>query len=204
MESPRALDELRGRRGITPQTARAARLGWNGVHFKIPIFRPDRRLWNIKTWDPKAEEWGSRKYWNSRGLGSLRLYPIGVLARLQPGDSVLFTEGEWDALIALQCGIPAITHTGGASRNKWRSAWAQEFEGLNVYLMFDRDRAGDEAASTIGSALAEEPSVRSVTRCELPFPWQEKNGRDLSDLIREQPQGATGRVVQVMRSGLAL
>lgn len=183
MESSRALHTLYMLRGITVDTAWRARIGWNGVYYKVPVFRPDRHLWNVRTYDPHATERGGRKMWNARGHGEGRLYPIGVLGWLRPGDKVLLCEGEWDTLLALQAGQPAVTYTSGAGN--WHPDWSSEFEGLDVYLCHDADTAGVQANHQVGAALR--PHARHVRVCRLPFDIRPSNGLDLTDYLRDAP-----------------
>lgn len=60
MNSDLALQKLADRRGIESGTARRARVGWDGRYFKIPVFGPERELWNVRTYDPSPRN-GRRK-----------------------------------------------------------------------------------------------------------------------------------------------
>jgi hypothetical protein len=47
----KAIDTLFEKKGITLDTAVRALLGYNGRHYKIPVFSPDREVWNVRTYD---------------------------------------------------------------------------------------------------------------------------------------------------------
>jgi len=167
---------LRRERGINDKTIRSALLGYDGRHYKIPVFSPGRRLWNVRTYNPTPS--GDRsKIWNTRGMGRARLYPVRVPQGAWLGEPVLFCEGEWDTLLALQAGISAVTRTDGAGK-PWHEEWTEHFVGLSVYLCHDMDAAGQRSNEIVGEALAD---VAQVYQCELP--GKEGSGYDLSDYL---------------------
>lgn len=173
-------EQLEGLRGVSEYTMRKALVGWNGREYTIPVFSPKRRLWNVRkyTMDPRP---GWSKIWNTRGMGQARLYPMGVLNRLELGDAVLFCEGEWDTLLANQHGIPAVTRTDGAGK-PWHDPWTDWFVGLRVFVCSDMDLAGADADATVSDALLE---VADVYQCHLPFERTKSSGKDLSDYLLE-------------------
>lgn len=170
------------KRGIGAGAVRKAMLGWDGKTFKIPVFGPGRELWNVRNYDPNPRP-GRSKIWNTRGMGEARLYPVGVVdRRASLNDAVLFCEGEWDALLALQHGYLAVTRTCGAGK-PWNDDWTAYFAGLRVFMAQDKDKAGDEDKVIIADALDD---VADLYACDLPFEWRERNGRDLTDYMLQQ------------------
>lgn len=165
-------------RGIDLATAKRARIGWDGSRFKIPVFSPDRELWNVRTYDPDPGD--RRKIWSVRGMGRARLYPVGPLLRSSVGNEVLFCEGEWDTLLALQTGVLAVTRTDGAGK-PWRSEWNEYLADRKVYLCSDRDEAGVKNDEIIGRAL--DGIAAEVWQCELPFRIRPKHGKDVTDYV---------------------
>lgn len=190
MNSRKRLRELTERKLITPDTAARARLGWSGKHFKIPVFDGNRELWNVRSYDMNVSG-DRRKIWSVRGMGRARLYPIGVFGMAEAGDCVLFCEGEWDTLLALQHGYYAVTRTDGAGK-PWHPEWDVMFAGLRVFIVQDRDVAGEKSERIVRKALA--PVAEEIRTCTLPYPLQEKDGKDLTDFIRDQydPELAIG------------
>lgn len=179
---PAARNYLRRKRGLTNSTLRKAQVGWNGRHYTIPVFSPAGRLWNLRHYDPNPGP-GRSKIWNTKGMGTARLYPIRTLNRLLVGDDVLYHEGEWDTLLALQHGHAAVTRTDGAGK-PWHDNWTDHFAGLVVYLCTDRDRAGAQAAEVAYDALVDVADVRIIT---LPFRYRKTNGKDLTDYLLKYP-----------------
>lgn len=194
LETPRALKYLSDLRGIEEWTIKKAMIGFDGSYFKIPVFSPDREVWNIRTYDPEPRR-GRRKIWSLRGFGRARIYPAGVLERAEEGDSILFCEGEWDALLALQAGFLAVTRTDGAGK-PWHREWDIGFAGLRVFVCHDRDFQGKKGDKVVTDALR--GIAASVHLCELPYRMKEKGGRDITDFLMDadEPGEALGELMQ--------
>lgn len=184
MEDAEAQTRLLRTRGITVKTMRRARIGWDGKWYKIPVWGPDRELWNVRTYDPAAAGTDRRKIWGVRGMNHPRLFPISSVLKAEPGDPIIICEGEWDALLALQTGYLAITRTGAAK--VWRPDWSDYFRDLRVFICHDQDLMGDEANNRVGEAL--ERTAREVRYVDLPYHMREKNGKDLTDFILDNPE----------------
>ncbi len=176
-----AIDLLFDKKGITLETARRALLGFNGRHFKIPIFSPERSIWNVRTYDMKPKN-GRRKIWSVRGQGEARLYPINTLRKSLRHEAVLFCEGEWDTLLALQAGKIAVTRTDGAGK-PWHDEWTEMFADRRVFICPDRDEVGIESAERTAQALRE--VAARVSFVNLPYKVTKKDGKDLSDYLLE-------------------
>jgi DNA primase len=166
------------------------------VSAKIPIYDEGGELLNIRSYNPNPRA-DRRKIWSVRGYGSPpQLYPLRTLSRLQPGDSVLFCEGEWDALLALQSGITAVTRTA-AARSHWQPDWTGYFVGLDVFICLDADVPGRKGAKIIGRGVNE--VARSVREVRLPYRIRPKKGKDVSDLILEHGPDALRRAIKNSR-----
>jgi hypothetical protein len=179
-------------RGITRRTIRQALIGYDGRYFKIPVFSPDRDLWNVRTYDPNPGP-DRRKIWGVRGLNQPRIYPASILDLAGAGEAVLFCEGEWDALLTLQTGYLAVTYTCGAGK-PWHHEWDIGFAGLKVYLCHDADEQGERGNQIVGTALNE---IAEVFVCKLPFEKRAKDGLDMTDYLRatEEPLAAVGSLL---------
>ncbi len=182
LDDRRAIDLLFERKGIKLETAARALLGFNGRFFKIPVFSPDRDIWNIRTYDMNPSN-GRRKIWSVRGMGQARLYPIGIPLRSIKHESIMFCEGEWDTLLALQAGYLAVTRTDGAGK-PWHEEWSELFEDRRVFICPDRDKVGIESAERTRDALAD--VAQFVKFINLPYEVKPKDGKDLSDYLIEQ------------------
>lgn len=185
MEEPGQRRRLFRLRGINRTTIQKAKIGFDGRYFKIPVFSPDRRLWNVRTYDPSPRN-GRRKIWGVRGMNRPRIYPAGILDRAEPGDALVFCEGEWDALFTLQSGYLAVTYTCGAGK-PWRPEWNVGFVGLKVFLCHDADAEGEKGNRIVGDALCD---FAEVFQCHLPFPITPKHGKDMTDLLLEAEEPA--------------
>lgn len=174
-----AIDMLFDRKGIKLETAIKARIGYNGRYFKLPVFSPDREIWNIRTYDMRPTN-GRRKIWSIKGMGTARLYPIGPLMRTCKHEAVVICEGEWDTLLALQAGYTAVTRTDGAGK-PWHDEWTELFEDRRVFICPDRDEVGVQSALNTAAALID--VAQKVRFINLPYPVTKKDGKDLSDYL---------------------
>jgi hypothetical protein len=136
-----ALRVMTEQRGLTISTLKRHLIGYDGQRYTIPIFDADGELVNVRRYRPNARAAKDKMVSYAAGYGSARLYGIETLAK---HDDILLTEGELDRLIALQEGMPAVGHTGGAST--FKAEWAVHFKGKRVYIAYDEDKAGDNGA----------------------------------------------------------
>lgn len=81
------------------------------------------------------------------------LFPVSSLQH----DTIVVTEGELDALLLNQQGIPAITTTAGAGAPFER--FVDSFRGKTVYFCFDCDRPGKEGAKKAAETLARQEDI---------------------------------------------
>jgi hypothetical protein len=183
-EDEAALAWLHNRKGLSMDTIDRALIGYNGRHYKIPVFSPERDIWNVRTYDPAPTN-GRRKIWSIRGMGQARLYPIGPLRKTVKHETILFCEGEWDTLLALQAGFAAVTRTDGAGK-PWHDEWTPLFADRRVYICQDRDEAGIKSHEIIHDALLE--AAQKVRHVNLPFIVTPKDGGDLSDALLQTPR----------------
>lgn len=172
------LDWLVTERGIHTKTLMEYEIGWDADRrvYTIPIRGPEGEIWNVRRYnpDPRAET----KIRNVKGMRPTELYPISILSG---ADRIVIGEGEWDVLLTLQMGFPAITRTAGANNN-WRAVWTPLFKDKLVYLALDRDEDGQRGTTKIARALTRFCDVRLV---ELPYPIEPKHGKDLTDFWME-------------------
>ncbi len=166
------------KRGIDAETVAKYRIGYdanpnaNGYptnRYTLPVFDEAGTLVNVRKYKPKAE--ASQKILNASGHGSPpRLYPAENLK----ASSIVVCEGEWDALITTQHGIPAVTGTHGAKT--WHASWTEAFKGKTVVVIYDKDKEGRYGARRAAEELRKVAST--VTIVELPL---KATGSDLTD-----------------------
>lgn len=168
---------LMNHRGVDHETIVERKIGWqplensaNGGRYTLPILDEDGALVNVRRYDPKEKY---RKMLSLTGYGSpVRLFPIENLVNSQ---RILLVEGEWDALIASQFGVPAVSGTGGAGT--FSAKWLPYFAGKDVVIMYDNDEAGHTGARVAASKLA--GVAASVRVGTVPGP----EGSDVADLF---------------------
>jgi hypothetical protein len=173
-----ALDYLVTERGIHTKTLKDYDIGWDSDRnvYTIPIRGENGEIWNVRRYtnNPSADT----KIWSVTGMRPTELYPISILSG---ADRVVIGEGEWDTLLTIQMGFPAITRTAGAGNN-WQSRWSSAFADKTVYIALDRDAEGQRGTTKIARALSRVADIRLV---ELPYPMEEKHGKDLTDFWME-------------------
>lgn len=119
---------------------------------------------------------GGPKYMDVAGA-DLHLYNpqhLGPQSR-----EVWFTEGEIDALILWQYGVPAIGMSGSTKygHELFQEAWSLLFKKARVVIAVDNDDAGAKAAADI------EKAFRHAERLSLP------DGFDINDFHLKDPSG---------------
>ena len=133
------------------------------------------------------------KYQNQGNHG---LVAMPWLSKQDKKEPIIYAEGWGDAAACLGKGVQATASISGCgSWDKW-GGWDGFFEGRDVWVVFDRDKAGQnweqKRANTIKRAGA-----KSVHVVNLPFEYQEKSGKDLKDWINENP---TGDIMAMLQS----
>jgi hypothetical protein len=128
-------------RGLRRVVVRAFGLGDDGHGaVTIPIRDEEGRLHNIKRRYIRRS--GSDK---ARGLARpALLYPLRVLESAP--RAVVLCEGELDALLLVQHGIPAVTSTAGTNGWELYPEWNRYFVGRRVAVVYDQGQASLELA----------------------------------------------------------
>lgn len=173
LSNPEAIEYLSEQRGLTVETLERFEIGFEsgkGV-YTIPIRDYDGNLVNVRFYDPSPKD-DRRKIWGVTGHNDIRLYPVEQI----DNDVLVICEGEWDALVTIQNGVPALTRTG--SSDTWNKGWNERFREKKIYLCHDMDKAGQRGNAKIKSQLRRLAQVYTV---ELPYPVEEKHGKDLTD-----------------------
>lgn len=176
---PNHLSEMRETRGITFETIKKYKIGYDQSHnaFTIPILDGQEVL-NVRRYRPNPHG-KEKKIWNIEGMGTARLYPLDSLKN---SDPIIICEGEMDALITIQNGFSAISSTSGAGH--WDPQWGVLFTDRQVYICYDNDSAGRKGArKAAGNVLNHAKEVYLVS---LPI---EEKGADLTDYFFNEGMG---------------
>lgn len=161
-------------RGLSRETIKEFQIGYDPLRevYTIPVYW-EGKLQNVRRYDPDPGP-EFPKIRNVKGHGQPVLYPHSILEEAHEHGQIVVCEGEWDALVAIQNGVLAITRTGGA--DTWHSTWNEQFEGLDVIACHDMDEKGAKANLIIETELA--GIANRVTTVSLP---SDEKGYDLSD-----------------------
>lgn len=187
-----ATEYLHRERGLTDATVRAAGLGYDGRALVIPAYAAGRELGTVKRryWpDPWRVERGGKQVFK-RGL---RGHPSVLYPDAPPGGWLL-CEGELDALLARQHGLPAITSTAGTG---WRPDWDALVVGRRVAVAYDS--GSTEATASRVAAL------RAAGADAWPVNLGLSPGQDLTDwfVTYGRSSGALRALVRCERKAAA-
>lgn len=174
------LKVMREKRGLTVETLEKFHIGYHDGKFIIPVRDARGELVNVRRYNPSATEPKDKMMSWSRGTGSRRLFLPEVLA---DHDEVVLVEGEMDAIIGQQYGLPTLSHTAGASA--WDPKWNLEFEGKVVFVCYDCDDTGRRGARKVEGQL--QRYAKKVHVISLPL---KDKGADLTNYFVDQGYGA--------------
>lgn len=179
--SERPYHYLARDRGLSAETARRYELGWDGAAITIPVRDASSRLINLRR---RQLEPGAKP--KIRGLGGrgTQIYPA-------PPSSgrLLLCAGEFDALIARQHGLAAVTTTCGATLPDALVPHLRP-AGRRITVAYD---VGEEAKAELTAAKLKAAGAR-VRVAVLPLA---ATGADLTDWFVKE-----GRTVEELREVL--
>ncbi len=142
-EMPERIRKYLNDRGITDELIREHNLGFGTFYDRkwitIPIKDESGKFSFLKLRRDPEDETNPDKS---------KVYPFGKEAQIYGWDTlreaeekIVICEGEFDRLVLLSKGIPAVTSTGGA--NTFKREWLMHFGNVrNVYICYDNDEAG--------------------------------------------------------------
>lgn len=169
-------------RGISVPTLKRYKIGWDGERYTIPIANKFGIYVNVRRYSNNAE--GRMKMLPFKeGYGANKLFPIEVLFA---NDTVILHEGEWDTLLQLSKGFPALTNTAGAG--SWNKAWTEMFRDKIVYICYDVDEAGKKGSTRIAKVLSQ--VAKAVYIVNLPLPGT-KGDNDVTDYYMKHGMDAS-------------
>lgn len=185
----RAKTYLKKRRGLSLETLDHFKLGYDGERITIPIYC-GTKLVNVRRYHPAL----TPKILGAKGRGTQLWIPDEDALRRQ--EWALLCEGELDALVGWQHGLPTATGTGGAGG--WKREWVEELRNLDVVIAYDCDEAGMRGAEEVANKIW--MLVKSVRILNLGLgqgeditDWFVVHGfsaEDLRDRIRSTPEWA--------------
>lgn len=159
-------------RGLTVAILKQYKIGWDGSRYTIPVRNDYGICINLRKYDPHAV--GANKMISyAKGYGTNKLFPRDML---MAGDTIILQEGEWDTLVQISKGFPAITQTAGAG--SWQKKWTPLFRHKKVYICYDCDQAGLDGARKVATQLY--GTAQEVRIIKLPLEGS-KVSKDITD-----------------------
>jgi hypothetical protein len=166
-------------RGLAPQILKDLNVGWFSGKISIPHYA-NGKLQNVK-WRNLQ---GGSKYTSIKHADFNYLYPYDYFRMHFNNSKVLYlTEGEFDSMVLLQAGVPAMSLPSGVNDTMFR--WVplvRQFEVLCT--LFDMDTPGVQATLR----LSKEKGKVCKTFEEMIYPtqlvtwdWPLSFGKDITD-----------------------
>jgi hypothetical protein len=148
-------DVLRDRRGLTDETLRAFKLGWDGDRITIPVYDEFNVLVNFRRykWNSTDDQWKVLNYVDEyeNTYGEVRIFGLDRVMD-ESVDYVVWCEGEMDRICCEQHGFPTACATSGAGT--WKADWTRLFRNKKkVYIAQDNDEAGRIATQKLCEKL---------------------------------------------------
>jgi 5S rRNA maturation endonuclease (ribonuclease M5) len=165
------LKAMMDQRGFDRKTIIEWQVGWDGSRYTIPVRDADLNLVNVRRYQMGGGH--TNKMLNLPGHGTAALFRPDIL---RDNQRIVLTEGETDCILLNQTGIPAVTHTAGAST--FKAQWAQSFVDKDVWVCYDADDAGRKGAKRVEDIL--KAFAKNVFIMELPMTTK---GADVTDYI---------------------
>ena len=165
------LKAMMDQRGFDRKTIIEWQIGWDGSRYTIPVRDADLALVNVRRYQMGGSH--TNKMLNLPGHGTAAIFRPDIL---RDNDKVVLTEGETDCILLNQTGIPAVTHTAGAST--FKAQWAQSFVGKDVWVCYDADDAGRKGAKRVEDILR--AFANNVFIINIPMTTK---GADVTDYI---------------------
>ena len=148
---PAHIRQYLNARGITDALVNDFKLGWGEFYGKwwitIPIKDIDGNFVFFKLrQDPNEDD---EKITYPRGIEA-QIYSWETLKTAT--DKIVICEGEFDRLILISKGIPAITSTHGAMT--FKQEWCKRLANVSkIYVCFDNDEAGRKGAERVAKMV---------------------------------------------------
>lgn len=167
-------------RGIGPRAVETYKIGHSGDHFTIPVWTYGVVTGYKKRSDPKYADPDSPKYLNQKGSGLL----FTTYAAIRP-ETLVITEGEFDAIMVSQYGYDCATSTTGADGLVETIQSLRSIQSVQtVYVSSDLDDAGDKCYEGIKQIR---PDARRLV-------WSQ--GNDISEFLCGIDSGSRGEALR--------
>lgn len=156
-------------RGLTDDTIDTYKLGHYGFGYTLPLFEEEATSGPMASLrfrrDDKIAAADAPKYWGIRGSNEVSVYPFPVK---ETTTHLFLLEGEFDALLLRQEGLNAYSLTNGARAHQKVKDWTLLLpKQTKVSILYDKDAAGEEAATSLQHTLVEQDYQTDI--CQFTF-----------------------------------
>lgn len=169
LEIPAVQEWLLENRGITVDSIKYFKMGFDGSRVTIPVENQFGMVVNIRRYDISKRQ-DAKMISYDKGYGGAMLFPSFNFNR----EEVVLVEGELDCILGNQLGIPCICNTGGA--NTWSPEFTNLLAGKKVTILYDADEAGRQGAAKVINQLSTRAHV--IRLAEYPA-----DDIDLTDFV---------------------
>jgi len=170
LDSPKALEYLTSTRLLSLEVVESRMLGYDGSRIMIPMFNKFGFCINIRKYDPDSS---IKMLPFEKGYGTNLLYPND---NIYTSETIVFCEGEFDALVLESNGFKSITRTAGSK--SWNKDFSNDFAGKNIIICLDNDEAGKAGAVIVANELKD--ICKSIKIASIPI---KKKGADVTDFF---------------------
>ncbi len=176
---PASIRQYLNDRGITDAIIDTHKLGWGTFYRKwwitIPIKDAEGNYTFLKLRQDPEDATNHDKY---------KFYPAGSNAAIFGLDMlkgnenrIVICEGEFDCLLLIARGIPAITSTAGAGT--FKKEWVEMVIGKyrKIYICYDNDKSGQEGAEKVAKMVENGGNETYI----IALPQEVSEGGDLTN-----------------------
>jgi hypothetical protein len=176
LPAPDPITAIAQSKGITSDSLRA--FGARAVSPKdvsLPAYGPDGKTCTTFTMSAKG---GKGLFAKGKHAGLFFPHVDGKVRLPKPGETWHLVEGPKDAAALHGLGLLAC----GLNTSRLAAKFARLFAGVNIILVPDRDRAGEDGAKFSAGVLR--GVAKSVRIAVLPAEFKESDGADVRDVLR--------------------
>jgi hypothetical protein len=184
--------DLSENRGISLDTFKTAKVGWlplAGI-YSVPSFSRDgKTILNIKQFD----------FTSMRNTSGCQAAMYGLWLMPEKYDTVFVAEGEWDALVLLECldqlKLKNTAIIGVPGAGTFKPDVLPLLAGKDTYLFYDNDLAGENGKLKAAALLA------GVTGKIHAIKWPKgfEDGFDVRDLYKRE-KGNAEKTIKILKN----
>jgi len=172
-------------RGISRAAIKALLLGWKDDRLFVIPHLADGVVTNLKLrTHPDYLMDGETKYTSLAHRKFTHLYPYDVFqGHFSDSPTLFLCEGEFDSIILLQAGLPAVSLPSGADYKLTRW-WSFLHRFQYIFVVFDMDKTGQEMVSRLfyaGTKTEHSEAMRLQVAHIEDVSWNPAWGKDVTD-----------------------